>query len=236
MWTVLTILLLSFTPGMHARFPQGSCQSKSCSGSPVRLTWNPTGGASGTDTVKSEAAMCFQVASQPCLSNSKFDCCAKFQAFLNKIVLPIDSACLKAVSRVTVDGVRKGGGVYPINTTSGSELHLTALGWTAESAIGKTVCIYTSDPNCNTVGKLCKDAADGLCKFSIYDAIRHECCPTCPFTWVPSPGVPDADADAPPVPAALVGADAPPVPGTPMGPAFGTRVTINDTMCNCHCE
>jgi hypothetical protein len=165
----ISCLLLLFSPFTHAKFPQGSCRIKGCGGSPVKLTW----------ISQNQDSFCFDVTRQDC---TIAECCDMFAVQTNKFVMPIEPACLKSVLKVTINGVIKGGGVYPVNYPSynESELHLTSLKWNAVSAVNNRICIFVKDTKCNTIEKLCRDVT-GNCKFSVYDAFTHKCCPTCAF-------------------------------------------------------
>ena len=176
--------LTSFT-SVGAVFPGGSCKVRDCNASPVELSW----------ISQANQEFCFRVVEKACKNppGTTMDCCSLFDKQINKFVIAMKPACIKDISKVTVDGVKKGGGIYPlvidtkINQTA---LHLTSLKFNATSAVGRVICISTKSPECGTIDRFCVDSVAGTCLYSVYDAQIHMCCPTCNFPLLDNPSLP----------------------------------------------
>lgn len=175
------MMLLSIPMNTEAAaFPDGRCYENSCNASPYNL-----------NVVNFPTGFCFTFQSKACYSNPKYDCCTKFTQSIPKIIFSTLPSCLGSVAQVTVNGVKKGGGIY-FNSyaTDQAELIITSLNLPASIIPYSTICVFLQAP-CATTEVFCKETRSGLCKFSIYDPIVHSCCPTCPLsiggTTIPPP-------------------------------------------------
>ena len=166
----LVSLLLTFflAQPLVSAFPMGKCPNKQCISSPLSLYW----------TTVQTGQFCFETAPTNCTNIPPMNCCDYFQTLLNKFVFSIDPRCMKNVTQVTIDGVKKGGGVYTVALNTSAELHLTDLQWNTNSAANHKICIYTTGEVCSNLQTFCTDGT-GRCRFSVYDAIKHICCPSC---------------------------------------------------------
>ena len=89
------------------------------------------------------------------------------------------------VPQVTVNGVKKGGGVYfdiypgPPGTNLG-ELRVTSLLLNATTAPGVDICITLAAP-CNSMQLFCSGGGGGaggtFCAYAAFDPLLHTCCP-----------------------------------------------------------
>ena len=247
---IALLLLLTAVASASAAFPSGKCSVRACESSPIALYWNDI----------SYGRFCFETATVPCTDTATTSCCATFAAVVEKFVLTLNPACLRNVSRVTVDGAVKGGGVYPVSNGDGTaELHLTALRYTAATAAGHTICVYTTGNVCGVFGSFCADA-NGVCKYAVYDVAQHVCCPACvmPAAWAPgatptpayaSPPPPPVTQSPPPPPVTYASPPPPPVtqspppppvtyytsPPPPWAPTAPTYTTPPPIALNCTC-
>ena len=170
MKALLLSLLSLLSPACAMTFPQGRCSQRRCDASPYALEAVPPA--------------CFRVASKACEDPSQFGCCKTLTGMLEKIVVPTADACAAAVVNVTVDGRRKGGGVYfsPSAPGSSAELRITALRLANGSGVGRLICVGLREP-CPTWGSFCPQG-----RVAIVDPVAHRCCPTCPI--LPPPAAP----------------------------------------------
>lgn len=166
---LLGVPLLFFPSAFFASaFPYGRCQVRSCDVSPYGIVL----------TSSTKGSFCFRLVSKECVDSSRFNCCNLFRNTLTKISLSGRPECNRTVSSVTVNGVRKGGGVFfdsYQNPTFG-ELRLTTLRMN-ETAVGSVFCVNVTSP-CDTFEKFCMDD----CMYSVFDSAGHTCCPTCNIT------------------------------------------------------
>lgn len=164
----------------YSRFPAGKCPSQPCgSHSPYLL--KPT--APLLDKI------CFRIEPKECYDNP---CCNDLRETLEKIAIKSYSECTKrSIKSVTVDGVRKGGGIEFTDYDGFSELKITSLRLTNATGVGKTICVTLQTP-CDTVDKFCRGQS---CVYSVYDPFTHLCCPACEFE-----SYYDDDALSPPLP------------------------------------
>lgn len=162
-------LLLVLAVGTTNAFPYGRCYVNSCNASPY--------------TLEKTSTNCFVIKDKPCSDNSMYNCCSLFKSLLHKIVLPVNLQCERAVDYVTINGERKGGGVYLdyFKNVNEMELRLTNLKLNSNSAQNTQVCVYTKDP-CPTLETFLLDD-----RFSIFDSSAHNCCPTCNTTLLSPP-------------------------------------------------
>lgn len=182
--------------------------------------------------------MCFEIRSKldGCDSSAAArSCCDQFRERLTKVVLTADPRCRGAIQNVTVNGVRKGGGVFfdMYDNDTRSELRLTNLQLDAEGAEGALVCVSASAP-CERAELLCRDRDNGgACRYAVFDPEHHMCCPTCAMptmtaaTLMPSPS---------PVP--RPGPTRRPPPPTPPPPALVLPLPAeeNDVRMTCTCS
>ena len=210
-WLSLWFLALSMSagPAAHGRstFPNGSCSPQGCDQSPYALTWVP-------GTSQSNQPMCFVVSLKPCVAGVA-DCCSLFTSLLVKLVIWSRPECDGTIRQVTVNGVKKGGGVY-FDTTPVAELRLTTLYMNSTQAAGTTICVDAAPP-CSSLATFC---ATDPCVYSVYDPYRHVCCPTCAFLPLhpgasPPPPPPPPRAASPPSPSPPPRAASPPSPSPP---------------------
>ena len=173
LFPLLSILALSGMPdtGVESAFPDGSCVRRTCEQSPYALTWISQDKLTGNLSTS-----CFQISRKDCTSGSDMDCCALFLSMLVKIVVWSRPECADAVRGVTLNGVKKGGGVY-FDTTPVSQLRLTSMYLNETAADGSVLCVTTAPP-CNSLGTFC---ATDPCVYAVYDPFQHVCCPTCAF-------------------------------------------------------
>lgn len=163
---MIAALVWFLVSGVSA-FPHGRCYDRSCAVSPFNLT----------KTVNNGSHLCFRLDQRTQLpSKDPYKCFERFSKSVPKIVLETKPRCSDAIRQVTVDGVPKKGGVYFETHDSRnlrSELILTSL---VNVKNGTEVCVFLKEP-CDKRGKFCKK----FCKFALFDPVKHDCCPTCPF-------------------------------------------------------
>ncbi len=210
---LLSILALSGAPGSESAFPDGSCVKRTCEESPYALTWISQNKAAGNVSTS-----CFQISRKSCTSGADVDCCGLFLAMLVKIVVWSRPECADAVLGVTLNGVKKGGGVY-FDTAPVSQLRITSLYLNETAADGSVMCVTTGQP-CNSLGTFC---ATDPCVYAVYDPYRHVCCPTCAFgggapPFVSSPRPYPAPSPPQPSPPPTILPPPPPSRSSPMNP------------------
>lgn len=200
-------------PLVEAGFPTGRCSVNKCESSLYDLTWTSETAVGATNVA------CFTVNKKMCIDTPGYSCCSLFKSQLFKIVLPSLPICNKSVTQVTVNGTRKGGGVFfDVYDGQNAELRLTTLRIDGSVAEGTKICLSLVEP-CKTIADFCIEDASGLCKFAIFDVGNHLCCPTCvmldrsyvdynPIDYSPSPTIPE-----------IALSPSPPPPTTPYIPA-----------------
>jgi hypothetical protein len=210
-------------------FPTGRCSVNKCESSLYDLTWTSENAVGNTNVA------CFTVSKKMCIDTPGFSCCSLFESRLFKIVLPSLPICSKSVAQVTVNGTRKGGGVFfDVYDGQNAELRLTTLRIDGSVAEGTKICLTLVEP-CNTIADFCVEDASGLCKFAIFDVGNHLCCPTCvmldrsyvdyiPIDY-PPPNVPELalipppnmplSSPSPPPPPIFASPESPVIPGSP---------------------
>jgi hypothetical protein len=119
-----------------------------------------------------------------------------------KIAFKTYPECFNSVEKVTINGIKKGGGVYITNYTGFTELKVTAIRWTINDALYKTFCVHLRPP-CQTLNEFCRGSS---CTYSVYDPFTHDCCPTCDFVF----------SDVPYMPGGQGGQGSPGSPGSPV--------------------
>lgn len=219
---LLSLLAASTTT---AAFPNGRCYVKSCESSPYELratAWQP-------------GRLCFRIAPKTCAeSSATHTCCQRFRDNLNKIVLRTSAECNRSVSAVTINGIRKGGGVFFDTYAAHSELRITSLGLNNTSASSTEVCVNLTG-TCSTPVTFCGNTTG--CAHAVFDPFGHTCCPTCQLL---------APAATPPAPPPPPPRSRPSSPRQPPAPAstdareedavMSYRVTISNSTGRCQCE
>ena len=167
------ILLFLFGHGAlsqtYSIFPAGSCRPQQCTThSPYVLTpsdkWN-------------SSSICFIINQKSC-NTTEEQCCTILRNRLQKIVIKTSPNCRGSYEQVTIDGVRKGGGVEFRDYDGFSELVISSLRMNESSALGRELCIFLNDL-CATIDSFC--GLNNTCVYSIYDPFTHNCCPRCRF-------------------------------------------------------
>lgn len=161
-------------------FPQGRCYVPSCEATPYDINWI------SEKILNSEyTESCFLISKKKCIDSSKYNCCNSFANSLYKIALSSQPSCENSVMNVTINGTKKGGGIYfttyPNNDsskTTGAELRLTALNIPSNIINNTEVCLTLTNP-CNGIADFCIESHSDLCKFAMFDNAAHSCCPTC---------------------------------------------------------
>jgi hypothetical protein len=189
------ILSLCVVPNsVCARFPNGKCAPQPCNWSPYAFAWT------SVDNVKGR--FCF-VVNDP-LESCVGKCCQGFIDRLMKFVIKVSPACKPSFKNVTINGIRKGGGVfYDLYGTSEAELRVTSMTLNQTAAKSSTFCINAITP-CTSLETFCS----GPCMYSVYDPYAHECCPTCLFSSAPIPNL----ELSPPLPTPILSSPPPPLP------------------------
>jgi hypothetical protein len=174
----MLFLLLVATSGYTQStyfFPYGRCSDKKCGSSPYELTWISK---SIRDDL-SQGTFCFHVRTRECTINSQYDCCNKFKKEFKKFVIHVRPECKEAFLGVSVNGQRKGGGIfYDVYDKQNAELRVTALsGINYETANRTQICVHLKAP-CIPLHNFCI-LRDNQCYVSIWETQQHECCPRC---------------------------------------------------------
>ncbi len=199
MFPIFLMLLIS---GVSARFPAGSCYPQPCQNSPYRLEWDDQ--------------MCFSVYNtDDCFGQ----CCDRFRANLQKVVVKTNASCKSAFQMVTIDGSKKPGGVFfDVYSDIEGELRITSLYSNNVSITGKRFCVKV-DPKSECSNPTVFFQGD-MIYYSVYDPYKHDCCPVCfsmPFypSFLPPPPL---QAFSPPPPAFSPPAFSPPPPPPAFSP------------------
>jgi hypothetical protein len=211
-------LLLAFNSAT-AQFPAGRCYVKSCLSTPYNIS------VSVTEPKK----FCVRIVPKECQeTNSQYKCCDGFLKDLHKIVISANGKCNKSIDYVTIDNVRKAGGVFFDVYPTHSELRLTTLRMNATTAQNKEICVYLKN-NCEP---FCVNDDNG-CKVSVYDPISHTCCPTCDAVPVlaPPPKVMPAPAPSPVTPKPAPSPVTPKPAPSPVSPKPASAMN-----CSCICS
>lgn len=234
---ILILFLLAITHSAESGFPYGRCYVRSCDSSPYQ--WTVTDDQIGK--------FCVQVTGKTCNeTHPTYKCCGLFTQNLHKIVFP--TRCNKSLDYVTVNNVRKSGGVFLDTYSTHNELRVTTLRLDATTAQGMVICVYLKKGiDCP---KFCEDD-DGLCKITVFDPAGHTCCPTCILDSLgaltspappPLPGStrPPLRSPAPsPSPAAKAPSPPPPVQSPPVQsppmPRIQDNMLFSNMTCSCSC-
>ncbi len=171
------LLMLSTLTSTTFAFPMGRCYVRSCSASPYDLKWSSV----TFDSRTSQMTACIDLRNKNCTDNSQYNCCGVFGNLLEKFDISSVPACKNSVVQVTVNGNKKGGGiyfdVYDNNGQQEGQLRITGLNTPGPRVQGMRVCITTRAP-CNTLSSFCRDIR-GNCRYSLFNPDGHTCCPTC---------------------------------------------------------
>ena len=166
---LIGLIILNFSSSLNAYFPVGRCYVHQCAASPYIFEW-----------ISTSNPACFRVNIKDCIDNSQYNCCTVLTNTVQKLTLPVNPVCGKtALSYVTLNGVRKTGGVYYDDYGAFAELRFTALYMNANSFNNSLFCLYLTNP-CPNITDYCKES-DGICKFAMFNPDLHTCCPTCLF-------------------------------------------------------
>lgn len=238
MLALFLFMLTGVSFGVEA-FPTGRCFERGCDASPWDLK-----------IVNSEGVgnkMCFVFDGKDCDSDPRYACCERFKKSVIKVVFPTMPLCNRSVEYVTVNGVRKGGGVFFDNYGSRAELRVTSLNLVEGRIEGTEVCVFLRN-ECRSWGEFCRlSDVDRRCMFAVFDPLVHSCCPTCemevgdaPLVWrpppvpkLPPPRMPK-EPNAPPV-----WPDWPSEPDAPSWPDEPSTAAIDEDMkldCSCSCK
>ena len=229
-------------------FPAGKCTNKACDLSPYNIDWS---------TPIDSSPFCFNISSAQTCRPDSYGCCTLFSQRFIKLLITTYPACITKKLIVTVDGVRKGGGVYFDNLSSQTaQLRITTLGLnsTIVSSQGVVAVCLTLPPPCQTVDTFCGPN----CRYAIFDPYVHNCCPTCDFPFrstpidespfppppsPPSPSPPSPSPSPPPPPSPSPPPPSPPSPPPPLNPddppppptvfLYGTCKCTQCTQCEC---
>lgn len=191
MGSMLLLIAVGFatTQFANAQFPYGRCYVPSCDSMPYQLVI----------TKQQPGLFCFTINSKPCReTHSVYNgCCREFDETLNKIVVTAQKECKDSLSMVTVDGVRKGGGVFFDVYSTHGEVRITSLFWNKTRALGgREVCLHLRGM-CEDPVVFCRDNR-GLCRYAIFDPVHHICCPTCDFSITGEVNLDDNNTPSPP--------------------------------------
>lgn len=231
------ILVLHLLMAVAAAFPAGRCFEKTCDASPYLISVVPP---------PSPNMMCMQFSTKECTS-ARYNCCSRFLGNLVKVVFPSMPACNRSIERVTVNGVRKGGGVFfDIYSPTRAELRVTALNMNQTMVLDSTICVHLRG-ECSTTETFC-GTQEGECKFALFDPLVHDCCPTCAMAfrepgtvWPPLPPPPRSFSPPPSPkpsspPPAKPSSPPPEKPSSPppRPPSSPQRsMTFQNVVCNC---
>jgi len=161
---MISLLLLFLSYATSYQFPYGRCYDSKCTSTPYRLQWI-------SETITNNTGKyCLQLTKQEC-TNTKYNCCNLLNNNFNKFELHVKTECKNALNYVTINNIKKGGGVYfDIYTSKQSELRITNLKNITTDTI---MCIILKEP--------CVSLSDFLFSnnTAIWEVKKHECCPQC---------------------------------------------------------
>ena len=177
---IKSFLLLLLIGSSYARFPQGSCPSQGCIESPYEFEW--------------DSNFCFEIKSKNCEGG----CCQTFIDQVQKLAIKANAECKSSFQMVTVDGVRKGGGVFfDIYGNNEAEVRITALWSNNATIVGKKFCIIVNPFSDCSKYHIFFNSLDTIF-YSVYDPFTHLCCPLCTSSFTVPP--PPAESLSPPPP------------------------------------
>ena len=169
----IIFLLLGNIVNGYTVFPAGKCPPQNCE------VFNPYILKPNASSLLDDK-LCFTV--EPRICDSQNFCCNDLKIVFEKLAFKTFPECFYSIEKVTINGIKKGGGVYITNYTGFTELKVTAIRWTINQALYSTFCIHLRRP-CETIQKFCRGDE---CTYSVYNPFTHECCPTCNFVWLNS--------------------------------------------------
>lgn len=232
--TLLMVVGYNATTATAYKFPYGRCYVNSCLSSPYKLEVNKTSTERGR--------ICFTVKGKECIDTSKYNCCEKFYEQLEKFVFRTNPRCSKSVKQVTVNGIKKAGGVFfdLYNNNTGAELRITSLRTNYTTVIGKEICIHL-DGACTDVSDFCDSETE--CQYASFDPFLHACCPSCEAGFIaprsddldPNPPPPLRPSPSSPSPKTPVARLPPPSPLRPPTPTTLTSQELLIRNCTCTC-
>lgn len=166
--SLLSLLFFSIDTASSYNFPYGRCYVNSCLASPYHLQM----------VTNNDGMVCFNIASKDCVDTSRYECCEKLYNTLEKFVIKTHPRCSRSVRLVTVNGVRKSGGVFfdLYNNNTNAELRITALRRNFTSGVNNIICVHLTG-ECTTSNEFCD--SDTECTYALFDPFLHACCPTC---------------------------------------------------------
>jgi hypothetical protein len=216
--SLMFLIIAACNGGTYTTFPAGSCRAQDCAThNPYELV--PVG--EFRDSAERSKSICFRIDYKGCDDNDS-ECCNTLERILEKIAIKVNPQCGRAsYTDVTIDGVKKGGGVYFDENLGFSELRITSLRWNASTGVGKTICINGLRAPCPDAHSFCRDEKDKDnigCVYTVYDPFSHRCCPTCAFEDFSS-SIPTNPSPPPPrsLSPTMVMPPSPPIPiPTPM--------------------
>ena len=172
----ILFFLFALTCSVNAYFPMGKCYDRSCAFTPFDLVVTSNIGN----------RMCFTLQEKEC-KPSPYKCCQKFQEKLIKIVFSSFPECRHSVDYVTLNGNKRGGGIYfdLYNGGKDAELRITNLHLPYNRTLNSVFCIHLKG-TCNNFFKFC----GSKCQLAYFDPLQHSCCPTCNFPKMYAPPPP----------------------------------------------
>lgn len=178
-----------------AAFPIGRFGDTACASAPFGLRWvrQPAAGCAAGAPAGAEGeagagagtgALCFVMRRRPTCASAvpRYDCCARLGATVEKIALETRPACVAAISHVTLNGTRKGGGVYAQRDGDArAELRITALRMPAATLLATRFCVHLQ-ATAATAAAGCgpSPAALGAARYALITPTNHDCGPACP--------------------------------------------------------
>jgi len=176
--SVFLLLALFYNNALgYTRFPAGRCLPQNCT------TYSPYIFESNNSVL--DNIFCVDVIDNNCDYNNA--CCNSLKNQVQKIVFDTTDKCYGSIEKITLNNVKKSGGVYFDNYTGFAELRITNLLMNYYSFLGSKLCIYLKEP-CSTIREFCTGSK---CIYSIYDPFTHECCPVCIKNFDQGPIIPD---------------------------------------------
>lgn len=223
-----TLVFLGLFFGGGSAFPVGSCYHTNCDGSPYNFVWTYVDQVAGQ--------FCFNLVN----NNAQSPCATSFRQQTTKFVIKSQPMCSQYFKQVTVNGVKKGGGVFfdLYNNNSDAELRITSMHYNSTSVAPVTFCIFAGAP-CNNLQTFC---GGNTCMFSVHDPFTHQCCPVCAFSasnnaFSPSPPLlQPPPLSSPPLPLLQQPPPPPPPHSPPPPPLCVAKPVIKDLNCSCTCS
>ena len=236
----LVFMSMFLVPSSLALFPVGSCKKTMCDGSPYNFVWTYVDQVAGQ--------FCFTLDN----NNAQSDCASAFRQQTTKFVIKTQPMCSEYFKQVTINGVKKGGGVFfdLYNGNSEAELRVTSMNYTNTTIAHVTFCIFATAP-CNNLQTFC---GGSTCLYSLFNPFTHQCCPVCffgafnnafspppPINSSPPPQInssPPPQMNSQPPPPPQMNSSPPPPPSinsSPPPPPLCTTKPVNTKDLNCSC-